>query len=132
MGGIEAHLYGGPGLLRQIASAELRACHHGRLGARGTSGHLCEEAHALAERSRLDLEEGTGVARLPVPEGILLDLVDHGAAELASRFRNILRPVTSDLERKTIPYGLTEFYQLAGASRAVGSHLDLRPLAGHD
>ena len=27
---------------------------------------------------------------------------------------------------------LTEFHQLASAGRAVGSHLDLRPLAWHD
>src|SRR5204862_1186001 len=77
-------------------------------------------------------EEGAGVTRLPAPEGILLDLVDDRAAKLASRRRNILRPVTGDLEREAVPHGLAEFHQLAGAGRAVGSHLDLRPLAGHD
>jgi hypothetical protein len=39
-------------------------------------GHLREEAHMIAERPRLDLEEGAGVARPPVLERILLDLVD--------------------------------------------------------
>jgi hypothetical protein len=29
-------------------------------------------------------------------------------------------------------HGLAEFHQLAGAGRAVGSHLDLRSLAGHN
>jgi hypothetical protein len=43
--------------------------------------------------------------------------------------RKVLRPVASDLERKAVPHELTEFHQLASAGRAVGSHLDLRPLA---
>ena len=54
------------------------------------------------------------------------------AAGLASYGRNVLRPVASDLEGEAVPYGLTEFYQLASACLAVRSHLDLRPLAGHD
>src|SRR5271166_1995357 len=132
MSRIEAHLDHGPALPRQVAPADLCAHHHRRLGAGCAGGHLREEAHALAERPRLDLEEGAGVARLPALEGILLDLVDDRAARLASRRRNVLRPVTGDLERKTVPYGLAEFHQLAGAGRAVGSDLDLRPLAGHD
>src|SRR5207248_8504762 len=71
-------------------------------------------------------------ARLPALKGILLDLVDDGAAELASRRRNIPRPVTGDLEGEAVPHGLAEFHQLACAGCAVGSHLHLHPLAGHD
>src|SRR5205807_1005568 len=112
--------------------ADLRTHHHGRLGTGCAGGHLREEAHVIAERPRLDLEEGAGIARLPALEGILLDLVDDGAAGLASRRRNVLRPVASDLEGEAVPHGLAEFHQLAGAGRAVGSHLDLRSLAGHD
>ena len=58
--------------------------------------------------------------------------MDDGAAELPSPDRNVLRPVTSDLEGEAVPHGLTEFHKLAGAGRAIGSHLDLRPLAGDD
>ena len=54
------------------------------------------------------------------------------AAGLADYGRNVLRPVASDLEREAVPHEFTEFHQLASAGRAVGSHLDLRPLAGHD
>src|SRR6516164_3509096 len=36
------------------------------------------------------------------------------------------------LEGEAVPHGLTELHQLAGAGRAVGPHLDLRPLAWHD
>src|SRR6516165_12759771 len=54
------------------------------------------------------------------------------AAGLADYGRNVLRPVASDLEREAIPHEFTEFHQLASAGRAVGSHLDLRSLAGHD
>src|SRR5436190_1175906 len=57
--------------------------------------------------------------------------MDDGAAKLASRCRNVLRPVTGDLEGEAVPHGLAEFHQLPGAGPAVGSHLDLRPLAGH-
>src|SRR5205085_7611063 len=110
----------------------LGACYHRRLSAGCARGHLREEAHALAERPRLDLEKGAGVARLPAIEGILFDLVNDRAAELASRRRNVPRPVTGDLEREAVPHGLAEFHQLACAGCAVGSHLDLRPLAGHD
>ena len=35
-------------------------------------------------------------------------------------------------EGEAVPHGFTESHQLAGAGRAVGSHLDLRPLAGRD
>jgi len=132
MGWIEAHLHRGPALPRQVAPADLRARHHRRWGARCPRGHLREKTHALAERPRLDLEEGAGVARLPVLKGILLDLVDDGAAELASHDRNVMRPVATDLEAEAVPHEFTEFHQLASAGRAVGSHLDLRPLAGHD
>jgi hypothetical protein len=97
MGGIEVHSHRGPALSREVAPADLRAHHHRRPGAGCAGGHLREEAHALAERPRLDLEERTGVARLPVLERILLDLMDDGAAELASRRRNVLRPVTGRL-----------------------------------
>src|SRR5438874_3544261 len=97
MSGIEAHLHRGPALPRQVAQADPRAHHHGWLGAGCAGGHLREEAHALAERPRLNLEEGAGIARLPSLEGILLDLVDDGAARLTSRRRNVLRPVTGDL-----------------------------------
>src|SRR6202030_1679062 len=79
MGWIEAHLYRGPALPRQVAPADLRAHHHRRLRAGCTGGHLREEADPLAERPRLDLEEGAGVARLPALQGILLDLVDDRA-----------------------------------------------------
>src|SRR6516225_8029902 len=58
MGGIEAHLHRGPALPRQVAPTDLRARHHRRWGARCAGGHLREETHALAERPRLDLEEG--------------------------------------------------------------------------
>src|SRR6516225_8984819 len=132
MGGIEAHLHRGPGLPRQLAPADLRARDLRRWGARCTGGHLREEAHLLAERTRLDLEEGAGVARLPVLEGILFDLVDDGAAEMASHARNVVRPVVSDLEGKAVPHAFTEFHELTCAGHAVESHLDLRPLAGHD
>src|SRR5438132_3246324 len=132
MRGIEAHLHRGPPLPREVAPADLRTHHHGRLGTGCAGGHLREEAHVIAERPRLDFEEGAGVARLPALEGILLDLADDGAAGLASRGRNILRPVASDLEREAVPHELIEFHQLARAGGAVGSHLDLRPLAGHD
>ena len=54
------------------------------------------------------------------------------AAGLADYGRNVLRPVASDLEREAVPHEFTEFHQLASAGRAVGSHLDLGPLAGHD
>src|SRR5262249_55102970 len=127
----EAHLQRRPGFPRQVAPADLRAHHHRRLGAGCAGGYLREEAHALAERPRLDLEEGTGVTRLSAHEGILLDLVDDRAAGLASRRRNVLRPVTGDLEGEAVPHGLAKFHQLARASGAGGSHLDLRPLAGH-
>jgi len=69
---------------------------------------------------------------VPTLEGILLDLVDDGAARRASRRQKVLRPVAGDLEGEAVPHGLAEFHQLAGAGRAVGSHLDLRPLARHD
>src|SRR5215471_7598553 len=127
MGGIEAHLHSGPALPRQVPPADLRAPHHRRPDARCAGGHLREETHALADWPRLDLEEGAGVARLPVLKGILLDLVDNSAAGLASGDRNVPRPVAGDLERKTVPDEFTEFHQLARAGRAVGSHLDLRP-----
>ena len=58
--------------------------------------------------------------------------MNDGAAELASRCRNVLRPIAGDFEGETVPDGLAEFHQLASASRAVGSYLDLRPLAAHD
>ena len=58
--------------------------------------------------------------------------MDDRAAGLASRHRDVLRPVARGLEREAVPYGLSELHQLAGAGRAVGPHLDLRPLAGHD
>jgi hypothetical protein len=48
-----------------------------RQGTGCASGHLREEAHVIAERPRLDLEKGAGVAGLPVLEGVLLDLVDE-------------------------------------------------------
>src|SRR5215831_7250857 len=132
MGGIEAHLHRGPALPRQVAQADLRAHHHRRQGAGCAGGHLREETHALAEWARLDLEEGVGVAGRSVLEGILLDLVDDGAAELASRSRNVLGPIASDLKGEAIPHGLTEFHKVAGAGRAIGSDLDLRPFAGDD
>src|SRR3984893_14945828 len=100
MRGIEAYLYRGPALPRQIAAADLRPCHHRRHGAGRAGGHLREEPHVIAERPRLDFEEGAGVARLPALEGILLDLVDHGAAGLASPRRNVLRPGGSELARE--------------------------------
>src|ERR1700736_6538322 len=62
MGGIEAHLHRGPAFPRQVAPADLGAHHHGRLGARCAGGYLRAEAHVLAERPRLDLEERAGVA----------------------------------------------------------------------
>src|SRR5437868_867032 len=62
MGGIELHLHRGPTLPRQVAPTDLRAHHHRRVGAGCAGGHLREEAHALAERPRLDLEEGAGAA----------------------------------------------------------------------
>src|SRR5215472_3449989 len=130
MGGIEAHLHRGPALARQVAQADLRARHHRRQGAECAGGHLREETHALAEWARLDLEEGVGVAGRPVLEGILLDLVDDGAAGLSSRSRNVLRPIASDLKGEAVPHGLTEFYKVAGTGRAIGSDLDLRPFAG--
>src|SRR5204863_8038411 len=126
---IEVHSHRGPALSWEVAPADLDAHHHRRLGAGCAGGHLREEAHALAERPRLDLEEGAGVARLPAHEGILLDLMDDGAAGLASRRRNVLRPVTGDLEGKAVPHRLAKVHQLAGAGRAVGPHLDLRPFA---
>src|SRR5262245_15065068 len=58
--------------------------------------------------------------------------MDDGAAELASRDRNIVRPVASNLEGEAVPYEFTEFHQLTSAGCAVGSHLDLRPLARHE
>src|SRR6516162_1531960 len=132
MGGIEAHLHRGPALPRQVAPADLRARDHRRWGARCARGHLREKTHALAQRPRLDLEKGAGIAGLPVLEGILLDLVDDGAAELASHDRNVVRPVAGDLKGEAVPYAFTEFHELACAGRAIGSHLDLRPLAGYD
>src|SRR6516165_4710093 len=104
-GGVEAHLHRGPALPRQVAPTDLRPRYHRRVRAGCAGGHLREEVHALAERSRLDLEEGAGVARLPALEGILLDLMDDGAAELASRRRNILRPVAGDFEGEAVPHG---------------------------
>src|SRR5436305_12143539 len=65
-------------------------------------------------------------------EGILFDLVDNSAAELPSRNRNVLWPVSSNLEGKTVPDEFTKSHQLASAGGAVGTNLDLRPLAGHD
>jgi len=109
MGEIEAHLHRGPALLRQVAPADLRAHYHRRPSARCTGGHLREEIHALAEWTRFDLEEGAGVARLPVLKGILLDLVDDGAAELASHDRNVMRPIASDLEGEALPHALPNF-----------------------
>jgi hypothetical protein len=98
--------------------------HHRRPGARCTGGHLREETHALAEWSRFDLEEGAGVARLPVLEGILLDLVDDGAAELASHDRNVVRPVASDLEGEAVPHEFTEFHKIVhhATIRAIVRH----------
>src|SRR6516165_943522 len=58
--------------------------------------------------------------------------MDDGAAGLAPRRRNILRPVAGDFEGETVPDGLAEFHQRAGDCRAVGPHLDLRPLARDD
>src|SRR5215469_4196186 len=100
-------------LSRGRSRRQIWAHHHRRLGAGCASGHLREEAHALAKRPRLDLEEGAGVARLPALEGILLDLVDDGAAGLASRCWNVLRPVAGDFEGEAVPHGLAEFHQLA-------------------
>src|SRR5215469_2134473 len=68
--GFEVHLHRGPTLARQVTN--LCAHHHRRVGVGRAGGHLREEAHALAERPRLDLEEGVGAARLPVLEGICL------------------------------------------------------------
>src|SRR4029077_14870172 len=110
MGGIEAHMHRNPALPRQVGLADVNALYHRRPVARCAGGHLREETHALAERPRLDLEEGAGVARLPVLEGILLDLVDDRAAGLASRYRKVARPVTSDLEGEAVPYELAEFH----------------------
>src|SRR5438270_280469 len=93
MGGIEAHVHRGPTLPRQVALADMRAPYRRCSGARCAGGHLREETHALAERPRLDLEEGAGVARLPNLERILLDLVDDRPAGLPSRNRNVPRPV---------------------------------------
>src|SRR3984893_12642687 len=58
MRGIEAHLHRGPALPPEVASADLRTHHHGRLGTGCAGGHLREEAHVIAERPRLDFEEG--------------------------------------------------------------------------
>src|SRR5262249_2022485 len=121
-----------PALPRQVALADMHAPYRRRPVARCAGGHLREEMHALAKRPRLDLEEGAGVARPPYLEGILLDLVNDSPTGLPSRNRQALRPVAGDLERKTVPGGFTEFPQLPSAGRAVGSYLDLRPLAGHD
>jgi hypothetical protein len=44
------------------------------------------------------LRKGLALQDSPSLEGILLDLVDDGAAGLASRGRNVLRPVAGDLE----------------------------------
>jgi len=138
MGEIEAHLHRGPALLRQVAPADLRAHYHRRPSARCTGGHLREEIHALAEWTRFDLEEGAGVARLPVLKGILLDLVDDGAAELASHDRNVMRPIASDLEGEALPHAFTEFHQLAadpwccalppGGSRSIPTGLPGSPM----
>src|SRR3954471_19627273 len=132
MGGIEAHVHRGPTLPRQVALADMHAPYHRWPVARCAGGHLREEAHTLAERPRLDLEQGAGVARLPNFKRILLDLVDHSPAGLPSCNRNVPWPVAGDLEGKTVPDGFTELHQLTSAGRAVGSYLDLRPLAGHD
>src|SRR4051794_26998351 len=132
MGGIEAHVHRSPALPRQVALADVHTPYRRWPVARCAGGHLREETHALPERPRLDLEEGAGVARLPNLKRILLDLVDHRPAGLPSRNRNVLRPVAGGLEGKPVPDGLTEFHQLTSAGRAVGSYLDLRPLAGHD
>src|SRR6516165_12279396 len=119
MGGIEAHLHRGPALPRQVAPADLRVRDHRRWGARCARGYLREETHALAEWTRFDLEEGAGVARFPILERILLDLVDDGAAELASHDRNVVRPVARDLEGEAVPHEFTKFHQLASTGRAV-------------
>src|SRR6266436_885610 len=76
----------------QVALADLHTLYRRRPVARRSGGHLREETHALAERPRLDLEEGAGVARRPNLDGILLDLVDDSPAKLTSRNRNVLRP----------------------------------------
>ena len=86
----------------------------------------------VTDRPRLQLEERAGAAGLAVREGVLLDLVDDGAAGLAPGDGQVARPVARDLEGEAVPDGLAELRDLACAGLAVGLDLDLRALAGRD
>ncbi len=124
----QPHIDIGPAVARQIGNAESRAADDRRRGAGRARCHLREEARTLAERPRLDLEKGARAAILAVFGGILLDLVDDGAARLAPPRRAIARPVARHLEGKAVPNHLAEPDEFAGAARAVGVHLNLGPL----
>src|SRR5215472_2081991 len=126
----QSHVDGGPGLTGHVVGdADLRALDPGRRGAGVASRNLRKEAHAVAERSRLDFEKRARAAGFAVHEGVLLDLVDYRAAWLATRHGHVARPVVRDLEGEAVPHGLAELHDLAGTGLAVGFDLDLRPLA---
>src|SRR5437762_13868877 len=94
---------------RGCARSRPQICVRGTSGGweQGAPAATCAKKRTRSPSGRPSiLEEGAGVTRLSAPEGILLDLVDDRAAALASRRRNILRPVTGDLEGEAVPHGL--------------------------
>jgi hypothetical protein len=117
---------------RRVDDADLRAPDNGRGRASRARCDLREEAHALAERPRLDLEERARVARSAVLEGILLDLVDHGATGRAPAGREIAWPIGADLESEAVPHPFAEPDELALAGRAIGLELNLGTLGRRD
>ena len=101
--------------------------------AHGVPRATCAKKRTRSPSGRASiLKKGLASHDFPSLKEFLLDLVDNSAAGLASRDRNVPRPVASDLKGEAVPHEFTEFYQLTSAGRTVGSHLDLRPLAGDD